>query len=60
MPRTTWHCPRSRPPPNASASAASTSPPAAHCGNKGGFTEPKQFSGLLSTHLGPTQDTGSV
>ena len=24
------------------------------------FTEPKQFSGLLSTHLGPTQDAGSV
>ena len=31
-----------------------------NCGNKGSFTEPKQFSGLLSTHLGPTQDTGSV
>ena len=31
-----------------------------NCGNKGQFTEPKQFSGLLSTHLGPTQDTGSV
>lgn len=31
-----------------------------NCGNKGTFTEPKQFSGLLSTHLGPTQDTGSV
>ena len=31
-----------------------------NCGNKGQFTEPKQFSGLLSTHLGPTQDTGSI
>lgn len=31
-----------------------------NCGTKGQFTEPKQFSGLLSTHLGPTQDTGSV
>src|SRR3954471_20954264 len=31
-----------------------------NCGTKGAFTEPKQFSGLLSTHLGPTQDTGSV
>ncbi|NLU71576.1 glycine--tRNA ligase [Streptomyces sp. HNM0575] len=30
-----------------------------HCGNKGGFTEPKQFSGLLSTFLGPVQDEGS-
>ncbi len=31
-----------------------------HCGNKGQFTEPKEFSGLLSTHLGPTQDSGSI
>src|ERR1041384_6695673 len=31
-----------------------------NCGTKGQFTEPKQFSGLLSTPLGPTQDTGSV
>ena len=31
-----------------------------NCGTKGQFTEPKQFSGLLSTHLGPTQDSGSV
>jgi glycyl-tRNA synthetase len=31
-----------------------------NCGNKGTFTEPKQFSGLLSTHLGPTQDSGSI
>jgi glycyl-tRNA synthetase len=31
-----------------------------NCGNKGAFTEPKQFSGLLSTHLGPAQDSASV
>jgi glycyl-tRNA synthetase len=31
-----------------------------HCGNKGTFTEPKAYSGLLSTHLGPMQDSGSV
>ncbi|OIV37659.1 glycine--tRNA ligase [Mangrovactinospora gilvigrisea] len=31
-----------------------------NCGNKGAFTEPKQFSGLLSTHLGVTQDSGSL
>ena len=31
-----------------------------NCGTKGSFTEPKQFSGLLSTHLGPTQDSGSL
>ncbi|MEV8537028.1 glycine--tRNA ligase [Streptomyces sp. NPDC051211] len=30
-----------------------------NCGVKGQFTEPKQFSGMLETHLGPTQDTGS-
>jgi glycyl-tRNA synthetase len=27
-----------------------------HCGNKGGFTEPKMFNGLLQTQLGVTQD----
>ncbi|NYI06689.1 glycine--tRNA ligase [Allostreptomyces psammosilenae] len=31
-----------------------------HCGTKGAFTEPKQFSGLLSTHLGVTQDSGGL
>jgi len=31
-----------------------------HCGTKGAFTEPKQFSGMLQTHLGPTQDAGSA
>jgi glycyl-tRNA synthetase len=27
-----------------------------HCGNKGSFTEPKEFSGLLKTYLGPVAD----
>ncbi|MEU0931893.1 MULTISPECIES: glycine--tRNA ligase [unclassified Embleya] len=27
-----------------------------NCGNKGTFTEPKMFNGLLQTFLGPTQD----
>ena len=27
-----------------------------HCGNKGQFTEPKQFNGMLKTHLGPVED----
>ena len=31
-----------------------------NCGNKGQFTEPRNFNGLLSTHLGPVQDEASV
>lgn len=31
-----------------------------NCGVKGQFTEPKQFNGLLSTHLGPVQDDSSL
>jgi glycyl-tRNA synthetase len=31
-----------------------------HCGVKGQFTEPRNFNGLLSTHLGPVQDEGSL
>ncbi len=27
-----------------------------NCGNKGPFTEPKQFNGMLKTHLGPVED----
>jgi glycyl-tRNA synthetase len=27
-----------------------------NCGNKGQFTEPKQFNGLLKTHMGPVED----
>jgi glycyl-tRNA synthetase len=32
----------------------------ANCGNRGQFTEPKQFSGLLKTHLGPVEDEGGL
>ena len=28
-----------------------------NCGNKGTFTEPRQFNGMLSTHLGPVEDS---
>ena len=31
-----------------------------NCGNKGQFTEPRQFSGMLSTSLGPVQDEASI
>jgi len=31
-----------------------------NCGNKGQFTEPRNFIGLLTTHLGPVQDEASV
>ena len=31
-----------------------------NCGNKGQFTEPRNFNGLLTTHLGPVQDEASV
>jgi glycyl-tRNA synthetase len=31
-----------------------------HCGNKGAFTEPKMFNGLLQTHLGVTQDESGL
>ncbi len=30
------------------------------CGTRGQFTEPRDFNGLLSTHIGPIQDEGSV
>jgi glycyl-tRNA synthetase len=26
-----------------------------HCGNKGGFTEPRMFNGLMKTYLGPVE-----
>ncbi|MBT8223887.1 MAG: glycine--tRNA ligase [Dactylosporangium sp.] len=29
--------------------------PCANCGNRGTFTEPKMFNGLLRTHLGPVE-----
>jgi glycyl-tRNA synthetase len=31
-----------------------------HCGNRGQFTEPKQFSGLLKTYLGPVEDESGL
>ncbi len=31
-----------------------------NCGNKGAFTEPKMFNGLLQTHLGPVVDDSSL
>ncbi|MFC6239030.1 glycine--tRNA ligase [Longivirga aurantiaca] len=31
-----------------------------NCGNKGQFTEPRNFSGMLSTSLGPVQDESSI
>jgi len=30
------------------------------CGNKGQFTEPKQFSGMLKTYLGPVEDESGL
>ncbi|MEU7827925.1 glycine--tRNA ligase [Nonomuraea sp. NPDC052129] len=31
-----------------------------NCGNKGAFTDPKQFSGLLKTYLGPIEDESGL
>ena len=31
-----------------------------HCGNKGKFTDPKPFSGLLKTYLGPVDDEAGM
>ncbi|MGW4800399.1 glycine--tRNA ligase [Nonomuraea sp. NPDC004297] len=31
-----------------------------NCGNKGTFTEPRQFSGLLKTYLGPIEDESGL
>ena len=31
-----------------------------HCGNKGKFTEPRAFSGLLKTYLGPDDDEAGM
>ncbi|MFI6294460.1 glycine--tRNA ligase [Nonomuraea sp. NPDC050790] len=31
-----------------------------NCGNKGAFTEPRQFSGLLKTYLGPIEDESGL
>ena len=34
--------------------------PCPNCGNKGTWTEPKQFSGLLKTYLGPVEDESGL
>ena len=31
-----------------------------NCGNRGTFTEPRMFNGLLSTHLGPVEDESGL
>jgi glycyl-tRNA synthetase len=31
-----------------------------NCGTRGAWTEPRMFNGLLRTHLGPTEDEGSL
>ncbi|HVE74070.1 MAG TPA: glycine--tRNA ligase [Mycobacteriales bacterium] len=31
-----------------------------HCGNRGAWTEPKMFNGLLRTHLGPVEEEGGL
>jgi len=31
-----------------------------NCGNKGTFTEPRQFNGMLRTHLGPVEDSSGL
>jgi glycyl-tRNA synthetase len=31
-----------------------------HCGNRGAFTEPKMFNGLLKTYLGPVEDESGL
>ncbi|MCP2344772.1 glycine--tRNA ligase [Nonomuraea roseoviolacea] len=31
-----------------------------NCGNKGAFTDPRQFSGLLKTYLGPVEDESGL
>src|SRR3989344_1150635 len=32
--------------------------PCVTCGDKAGFTEPKQFNLMFKTHLGPSEETG--
>jgi len=31
-----------------------------HCGSKGSFTDPRNFNLMLTTHLGPVEDEGSL
>jgi glycyl-tRNA synthetase len=44
-----------RPPANGLADIACP-----NCGNKGAFTEPKMFNGLLKTYLGPVEDESGL
>ena len=46
---------KGRPPENGLADIACP-----HCGNKGKFTDPKPFSGLLKTYLGPVDDEAGM
>ncbi|HEY2166513.1 MAG TPA: glycine--tRNA ligase [Jatrophihabitantaceae bacterium] len=34
--------------------------PCPNCGTRGQYTEPKQFSGMMRTHLGPVEDDSSL
>src|SRR5918997_1133989 len=34
--------------------------PCPNCGNRGQYTEPRMFNGLLKTHLGPVETEGSL
>lgn len=37
-----------------------TAKPCTACGDKAGFTQPKQFNLMFKTHLGPSEETGSA
>ncbi len=42
------------------ADQINTTKPCSVCGDKAGFTEPKQFNLMFKTHLGPSEETGSA
>jgi glycyl-tRNA synthetase len=46
---------KGRPPENGLAEV-----PCPNCGTRGQYTEPKQFSGMLRTHLGPVEDDSAL
>jgi glycyl-tRNA synthetase len=46
---------KGRPPENGLADV-----PCPNCGTRGQYTEPKQFSGMLRTYLGPTEDESAL
>jgi glycyl-tRNA synthetase len=46
---------KGRPPENGLADIA-----CAHCGTRGQWTEPKEFSGMLKTYLGPVEDESGM